>query len=206
MALKTYRYKQRGLTSDFIADQCGGTPPNAVGLLIPTSTQDVEYEESYHVDVLSAAQQAGYELVEESPPGNTAVYLAQVKNATLAADSSSIPVASGWTDVSGLSVNLSTFGGTIFGVTLSAVNAAIAVGAQVRVLINGGAFSDLVLGTAAFPLLTSSFAGFTMATPVSVTGSRTTYTVRVQARGLGVLASVSLAAGASSITVFEYAQ
>lgn len=203
MTTTTRRYRQRGVTA---ADILAHTPATSVTTTptFPPCFQEVTADDSFNTDIDAYMAEQGADFVEADPPANTSFMIANIKSAKLAADSTAFPVASGWQDVSGLSVSLSTLGGTTLGITLSAVNSNIAIGGQVQAIINGGSFSNVVVGLAAFPLLTSSFAGFTTFVTLPA-AARTTYTVRVQARGLGVLASVTLAAGATSIAVFEYA-
>jgi hypothetical protein len=86
-----------------------------------------------------------------------------------------------------------------------AVVATINVGGEVRVLLNGGTYSNTEMGAVALPLLSGGNAGFTTFEDIAPTPARVTYTLRLQARAVGVLASVTLAPRATSLTVVEYA-
>lgn len=201
-AQTVYRYKRRGVTADQF-DNVVGTTPTAVGLLSPSAFQDLTYDADFHTGAVAEMAAMGWEFVVEAPPAGTPLMVAQTSLATLASNSSSIPVASGWTDVSGLSVSLTTIGGTKMRVRVEAAPASIAIGGAFRALINGGSFSNQVVQTLDFKLSLGQPRMFNAEVTIPST-SGTTYTVRVQAQGVGVLSSVSLEAIVSSLAVTEY--
>lgn len=202
-----YRYRRIGVTADQF-DNAVGTIPTVVGNVSPSAYQDLTYDSDYHTggSIGGAVEQMaamGWEFVTASPPAGTPLVIRQTVSAAIASDSSSIPVASGWTDVTGLSVSITTLGGSIARMAACAAPAAIAIGASYRVLINGGSFSDVVLGTMPLKLSVGLPRPFFVNQALGAT-SPTTYTFRVQAQGVGVLSSVSLEALVSSIAVTEY--
>lgn len=175
--------------------------------VIPSITIDVELlpddDDKPNLDL--AMEERGCGFVESTPPEATSRGIAQIQGVRLVADSDSIPVASGWTDVTGLSLTFDTKGGTMIALIVCATSAAISVGAEVRVLLSGGSFSNTLEGMCALPLLVGGCASFTTYEQIPTTETRTTYTAKIQVRGVGVFASVALRALASSLGVAEYA-
>lgn len=204
MTAQTYRYRMQGVTPEEFQEHVGVTPTSTPG--IPAVFCDMTYDDSFATDGHAFMLERGWTLAEIAPPAPSALMVANAKSANLTSASSAFPVASGWTDVAGLSVSIATFGGSKFAIDLRAGVSAILVAGEVRALINGGSFSDAVIGAAIpLPVLVGGQIACALSQDISATGSRTTYTVRVQARGLGALASVTLAAYTSSIRVIEYA-
>lgn len=144
-----------------------------------------------------------WEYVEASPPTLAAKTIAQIVGSSLAADASSIPVASGWVDV--LTASVQTKGSCIFAVQFSAIGAPAMGEGLARLRINGGAFSDLVFGADSYsiPVLSYGVASGNAPKVVASTPGYTTYTVSLQMQATGVLGSVVPKKG-SQLTVVEY--
>ena len=110
-----------------------------------------------------------------------------------------IAVALGWQTLSdgtrSLTGSFQSTGGTSLEVTLWG-SASVLVGGSVRVVINGGSFSNAVItvepATLAIGAQKIMQSG---SVEIPVTGSPTTYTVTAQGQGVGLFASITPASG-----------
>lgn len=190
MALTEYTYKRLGVTLAYLQGVVPGdggsvsdqTPPSFLGLI---------WDSAYKEDLDVAMSDAGWGYLWEGPPP-PAKTIIQTQTAALAADASSIGVASGWQDI-GLSRTLTTRGGSTVTVQLTAIGSPTLAAAQVRVLVSGGAYSDTVVGAPAYaidtPPLSTTSAGFPVAI-ADTSPNETTYTFRVQMQAPGALNAV----------------
>ncbi len=202
--MPTYRFENLGMVPYEVTNNVGA-PSATLGRVKPPQTMDVTIDAQYLGSLVDHVlnNKQGWTLIETDPPPVTARVVENIETVALAANSASFPVASGWTDVAGFSTTISTRGGSKLVIELLAATAAILVGGSARVLINGGSFSNVVVGAVNFPVLVGGSTGFRASVNIPA-GARASHTVRVQAQGVGVLASVSLAAVASCMTVTEY--
>lgn len=200
-----YRFEDTGAQAHELATNVAANMNATLGRVKAPSTLDITCA-AEHLGSLTDYMlnwKSGWLLVETDPPDPTARTVENIETVALAANSASFPVASGWTDVAGFSTTVSTRGGSKLVIELLAATAAILVGGSVRVLINGGSFSSVIVGAVNFPVIVGGSTGFRVSVNIPA-GARASHTVRVQAQGVGVLASVSLAAVASCMTVTEY--
>jgi hypothetical protein len=199
-------FKQRGVTDQYLSSQLAPGYSATVSPAVPPVYQQVDLQpDDGDLDDLQAAMDGeGWDYVGPGPAPQART-IKQIQPSTLGVDSNSIPVASGFTDI-GLSVDVTTKGDTTLGIVNSTL-LGVTIGGATRVLINGGSFNNVVIGPAEVdaPVLSGSvFAGCTSTINVPSTSNDTTYTIRVQAKAVGALASVIARAG-SSLTCFEYA-
>lgn len=201
MAQRNYTYKTAGVTAAYLAQQVPGT--GTVALLVPIAFQTITWDETYKADLDAAMMAKGAEFAYEgtAPPAKAVM---QIVPSFLAADASSIAVAAGWTDV--LSASITTLGDTSVGAQVTAVaDPSIGV-AQVRLIVNGGAYSNAVIGATAYdiPINSQGCIAFHVPTPIAGTSPTVTeYTFKLQMQATGTLGSVVPRAG-SGITLVEY--
>jgi len=207
MATEVRRYVARGMG---VAAFDGQLPPGSsasVGLARPQTYVDVTIDQGSSgvslaqiaADADVAAVAAGYEFTEASPPTDGATMIAQIQSAKLSGSPSTISVLT-FTDV--LTVTLSTKGGSKIAMVASAC-ADVSLGASVRLLLNGGSFTNKVFGPAAFPILTGGTASFTTFEDIPVTGGYTTYTIKMQMAAV-TLGNVTPRVDTTTLGVFEY--
>lgn len=121
----------------------------------------------------------------------------QKPRADLAGDTSAIQPLAGWADVPGMSLSLTSSGGTIH-LHLTAV-LGVAIGGQMRVLIDGTPYSDVaIIGPLDLPVLGGSGAispSLWKDIPAGI------YTIRLQVKAVGILSSVTPRAGTNMFIV-----
>lgn len=131
--------------------------------------------------------------------------IAQFVTSELVADASAIEVASGWVDV--LSAVATSRGGSSVCVQGTAVGSPTVGDAQVRLRINGGSFSNLVIGATYYELsalLTHAVASFTVPLEIPDTSpDATEYTFTLQMQAQGIIGTVTPRLG-TVLTVVEY--
>lgn len=200
MAQKSYTYKSAGVTLAYLAQQVPGQ--GSVAAVVPAAFQTITWDETYKADLDAAMATKGFEYAYEGL-APAAKSIMQIVPKFLAADASSIPVASGWTDV--LSETLTTLGGTSVGAQVTAVaSPSVGVG-QARLLVSGGAYSNTVRGATAYdiPISAQGCAAFHVPTPIADTSpDATVYTFKLQMQATGINGSVVPRAG-SGFTLVE---
>lgn len=193
MAQKNYTYQRTGVDLATLQQQVPGD--GSASALVPTAFQTITWDETYKDDLDWAMGQQGmlYAYEGSAPPAKSVM---QIVPKFLAADASSILVASGWTDV--LSDTLTTLGGTSVGAQVTAVgDPSVGVG-QVRLVVSGGAYSNTVRGATAYdiPISAQGCVAFHVATPIAYTSpTETTYTFKLQMQATGILGSIVPRAG-----------
>lgn len=200
-----YRFEDTGVQAHELATNVAANMNATLGRVKAPSTLDITCA-AEHLGSLAEYMlnwKSGWLLVETDPPDPTVRTVENIETVALAANSAAFPVAQGFQDVADLSKTISTRGGSKLVIELLAATASITVGGAVRVLINGGSFANAIVGTVNFPVLVGGSTGFRASVDIPV-GARADHTVRVQAAGVGILASVSLAAVASCMTITEY--
>jgi hypothetical protein len=201
MAQKDYTYENQGVTAAYLAQQVPGT--GTVSPAVPARLQTITWDETYKDDLDYAMASAGWVFAYEgvSPPALT---IAQIQPTFLAADASLILVASGWVDV--LTKTITTIGGTSIGSQITALGApAIGVG-QARLVVDGGSYSNQVMGAAAYdiPLTSQGGVAFHIPTPIPDTSPNlTTYTFKLQMQATGILGTLTPRKG-TGLTLLEY--
>lgn len=201
MAQRNYTYKRTGVILATLQQQVPGD--GSVSDLVPAAFQTITWDEIYKDDLDWAMGQQGMMYAYEgiAPPAKSVM---QIVPSFLAVDASSIAVAAGWTDV--LSATLTTLGSTSVGAQVTAVaDPSIGV-AQVRLIVNGGAYSNAVIGATAYdiPISSQGCIAFHVPTPIADTSPTVTeYTFKLQMQATGTLGSVVPRAG-SGITLVEY--
>lgn len=155
-------------------------------------------------DVLAADE--GWEFLDADPVAGAARTIAQIVPAALGADASAIATADGWTDV--LTASITTKGGTSIGTQVTAVGSAGTTGeGQVRLVINGGSFSNVVLGPTYVSLATTttlSRAVVAFHAPVAISaGAAETYDFKLQMQATGLLNTLTPRKGCA-LTCIEY--
>lgn len=200
MAQTAYTYKNEGVTDAYLAQQCGGSGTAAPA--VPVQYQTITWESANKGDVDAAMAAKGYEFAYTgtAPAAKT---ILQVQTAALAADASSIPVASEWVDV--VSQTLSSMGDSSVGVQVTAIGGpSLSVG-QVRVVVNGtGIPADTVVGAAAYDIQISALSttSFNAQAALPAADPAVAYTFKVQMRATGLGAIVPRAG--TRITLVEY--
>ena len=198
-----HTFQRRGVTDDYLSSQ---VPEGATTYPVrPPSYQEVEpTNEAYLEDLKYAMKGEGWDYYGAgSAPQARAIK--QIANASLASDGDSISVNLGWQDI-GLEVEITTKGATAI-LVVSSVLAGIAIGGQTRVLIDGGSFSNAIVGpdAADYPVLSGrATAPFTTVLAIPSTASETTYTIRCQVQAVGLF-SIATPRKGSTLVVSEYA-
>ncbi len=200
----THTYRQIGVSADYLATQISSAYTATPQQAVPITYQSIDLSDDVALDDLTAAMNyVGWEY-DHAGVAVVAKTIAQIIPSALVSDASSIPVASGWVDV--LTGSISTPGGSSVGVQVTAVaNPSVGV-AQVRVIVNGGSFSNTVIGATAYDIPISSQAtiGFNAPTSIPDTSpTNTTYTFKLQMQATGVLGSVVPRAG-TVMSLIEY--
>lgn len=200
MAQKNYTYKAAGVTAAYLAQQIPGS--GSVADAVPAAFQTITWDETYKDDLDFAMASKGYEYAYEgaSPPAKA---IMQIVPSFLAADASSIAVASGWVDVK--TATLTTLGGTSVGAQVTAVGAPTLGVGQARLVVDGGQYSNAVRGATAYdiPVSAQGCAAFHIPTPINDTSpNETTYTFKLQMQATGALSAVVPRAG-SGFTLVE---
>lgn len=201
MATKTYRFVHEGLTASEMTELTGASV--TVEMAHPPTYQDVTVEESAFEDLVLAAASKGFTYLETDPPDPAAKTILRSNADQLAADASAVPVASGWIDV--VSTTIATKGASSLAIQGTAIGNITLGAAQARVIIDGGSFSAQVLGADSYDLagISQANTGFNTPCPIPSTGNYTTYTIKMQFRAVGVLASVTPRKG-TIIAAFEH--
>lgn len=147
----------------------------------------------------------GYAFFEDNPPTTLAPQIVLQSATKLTSNGSAITSSSFQTFSDGtnsLSLTIESYGGTRLFVNPS-MRAAILVGGSIRTIINGGSFSNsVVIEDFTLPILADWRLAWGGYVDLPVTSSRTSYTITVQARALGLLSSVTPQAG-SNLTLME---
>ncbi len=151
----------------------------------------VENDNPNHIiDAISEMTRHGFVYIGPGdlrpPPGST---LTQRVRDVLDEDLGTHGPGDGWVTVA--ETAFTTLGGTDAEVTFS-VAASVLIGAEARAVIDGGAFTDMRVASAEFPLLGASAVSYTSSTPIPATEAATTYTVRLEVRAVGLVAAVTL--------------
>lgn len=189
MAQVEYTYKRQGVTQAYLDGVMPGT--GTVGDQVPAAYLSVTWEDTYKTDLDSVMEGQGWAYLWQGPPP-AAKTVIQTQTAALAGDASSIGVASGWQDI-GLSPTLATRGGSTVTVQLTAIGSPTLAPGQVRVLVSGGAYSDTVVGAAAYAIQATALATTSASFPVPIADTspdETTYTFRVQMQAPGALNAI----------------
>jgi len=207
--MPTYRYKTIGVTQSQIQNILSVGTTVSVSSTMPESFQDVTINDSNELSNLTDYMSSvGYSFSESSPEVSAAKSILQIQSNRLTSNLATINVGAGFVDV--LSLDIKSKGNSAFGIVAS-LSATVLVGGSIRITINGGTFSNQVLMGQALPVLGGGGASFTVPLIIPSSTSYTTYTVKLQAQAIGLLASVSVDAatnpGSSGATlvVFEYA-
>ena len=196
MSAQVRRYKQGCPDETAISNLLpGGATVTAFTLYAP-SIMDAALSDDAAAEDLDGILAADHcwILQDVDPVAGAAKTRVQSVAAVLAADASAIATASGWTDV--LSIDLTTKGGTTAGVLVAAIASSGILGeGQARLIVNGGAFSNVVLGATYHALaMTTTKSRDTAAfhVPVSIPStSGTTYTFTLQMQATGLLNSMT---------------
>lgn len=205
MASQVRRYVAAGPSEAALASQVPIGTSIVVATVVPRAEVDVTIDPDTSATDLDFAMDAlGWSFSESAPPAPTALAIRQSQASKLTTTGSSIGVALGWTDV--LSVTISSKGASRL-VVVSSLIATVSIGGEVRTLINGGSFSNEELyEPISLPLLSSgTVAPCTTYVDLPSTVNRTSYDIKLQARGVGILAAVTPRKGAALLAI-EYGQ
>lgn len=201
MAQRHYTYKESGVPGSYISQQVPGT--GSVLEAVPIRLQTIVWDETYKADLDAAMSSAGWSyLYEGDAPG--AKTIAQSVTGYLAADAASIATADGWVNVK--SVSLTSQGGSVAASFVVAIGNTGSGQGQARVLVNGGSYSNQVVGAAQYDIHNSNYGatGFNIPVPLADTSpTDTTYTFTLQFSVTGVGATIIPRAG-SGISLAEY--
>ena len=203
MALTDYTYKRHGITLAYLQGVVPGSG-GSVGDQTPPAYQLVTWDSLYKDDLDAAMSTAGWGYLWQGtpPPAKT---IANVVPSALAADANPIAVASGWVDV--LSGAIQTRGDSSVGVQVTALCAGSVGTPQARVRVNGGAFSNQVIGASAYDFEGGSSIqpiAFHFPRPIADTSpTLTTYTFTLQVQAQGILGTATPKAG-TTMTLVEY--
>jgi hypothetical protein len=218
MTIEVRRYLRMGPAIASLENLVGPDTIAAVGAVSPRSEIDVTIQSTSEITIEDArigcdaamAELTGAEFVEANPPAPSALSAVQSQAAKLTITGTVINVGSGWQDMTDgtntLSVQISSRGGTRLLVVSSAI-ATVSIGGQVRTVISGGEFAanTELYEPISLPLLSAgTVAPCTTYVDLPPTENRTTYTVKLQAQGVGIIAAVTPRKGAT-LVVLEYA-
>jgi hypothetical protein len=200
----THTFRQQGVTDQYLGNQVPAAFKCTAGQAVPIVFQPVTIDDEDGLpDLIGAMESAGWTYDHEGDP-TVAKTIAQIVPNALVSDASSIPVASGWVDV--LSSTLTTLGNSSVGVQVSAVgNPSVGVG-QARVIVNGGDFTDMVVGATAYDIPTSSQGVASFNAPRTIPDTSptpTTYTFKLQMQATGGGGAVVPRAG-TVMSLIEY--
>lgn len=197
MAQTAYTYKNEGVTAAYLAQQMPGS--GTVSAAVPIQYQTITWESAYKDDLDAAMSAKGftYDYAGTAPPAKV---IAQIVPSFLTEDASEITVAQGWVDVRESTVV--SHGGSSVGVQVTAICTGTVGTPQYRVVVNGGAYTNQVIGAASY-----DFPGGTSRQPVAShipcpTTQAATYSFKLQVQAQGVLGTATPRAG-SGITAVE---
>lgn len=200
-----HTYRQQGVTDDYLSTMLVPGNTGTVSDVVPIVFQTIDLEpDDSDLDDLTAAMEAKGWVYFAAGPAPAAKTIAQIVPQMLSSDAASIPVASGWVDV--LSGNVTTLGNSTVGVQATAIGTVGVGAAQVRLRVNGGAFSNQVIGASHYdmPILSASTIAFNIPRPIADTSpTQTTYTFTLQMQATGILGTVVPKAG-TAMTLVEY--
>jgi hypothetical protein len=190
MGIHTYR--MQGVSDEYLATQIASPTTAEVSEALPIIYQSVDLSDDASLDDLTAGMnwQGWVYAFPGTPP--LAKTILQMISEGLSSDASQIGVGDGWVDV--VTCDLTTFGGSSVGVQATAVGSVGVGPGQARVKVDGGAFSDLVIGATYYELgvLTRATVSFHFPRPLADTSpSQTTYTFKLQMQATGVLGTVT---------------
>lgn len=192
-----HTYVDQGISQYNLDDEMG------IGTTVASNTTPAQYliipltNDALLADLHIAMRTRGFLYIGAGNLAPAAVGILQIARAKLAADASVI-TPSAWTDV--LTVSLTTLAGALLKIDGSC-NAGVLIGGAMRLLINGGAYSNVVLATSTYPLLAGNAPGQAMTYIDALPAG--TYTIKIQVSA-AILGSVTPRAGASLI-VTEHA-
>lgn len=178
MAQLAYTYVDQGVTLAQVSQQVPGT--GAVAPAVPIRLQTVTWDSTYKDDLDAMMAGLGWSyLYQGTAP--TAKVIAQIEATALGADAASIAAAAGWVTV--LTQTIVTRGGSDVDVRATAVGDTVGGTAQARVLLNGGDFTDSIVGAVQYDLRDSSYGAsatrYLSAIP-DTSPTETTYTFELQ--------------------------
>lgn len=113
--------------------------------------------------------------------------LVQSERDGLTVDASAIPVASGWVDV--LAVMIVTADDTSILEASAVLLGTVAVGAQGRLVLDGGSYTNAVIALGSFPVALAQLSLALLST--RALDAADTYTLTLQAQGNGVVATIT---------------
>lgn len=202
MAQRDYTYIRSGASQGYIASQVPGT--GTVYAAVPPVYQRITWDETYKADLDYAMSQQGWTYAYEGQP-SVAKTIAQIQSTVRTVDASAIVPADGWVTVD--TRTLATRGGSAMGVQITAVgNTNGSSIAQARILINGGAYTNTVIGADQYDLHDADWGHAAFHHPVALADTspaETTYTVSMQLSVTGIGSTVTARKGCV-ITLVEY--
>lgn len=194
--MATHRYRFHGPTDDTLAQSLGE------GEVVGNPVEPAQYvlrdlgTESLLTDLDTEMKRGGFVRSDDSldvPPS-----LLQIQRSMLSADASAINNAAGWVDVRSFSI--SSEGSTVLELD-APCQFGVLIGGQVRLIINGGSMSNVVLRARDLAALAGNTDG-DIRTYVELPSGSQLYTVSLQASA-SALGSVTPRAGCS-LTAKEY--
>lgn len=194
MTAHTFRFN--GPTEYMLEQPLGPTIAEA-GPATPVMYSVVDLGDgSLLTDLIAEMAKAGWTYVGQE--SRSVPSLLQAHRSKLTADASAINAAAGWADV--LSVEVDSGGSSALEI-LGSLQAGVTLGGQLRVVIDGGSFSDAIIAMQDLQALAGNAPGH-LSTYVDLPSGDETYAVKLQASA-AALGSVTPRAG-SSLIVKEY--
>lgn len=191
--MATHKYKFFGPKDSAIGGTIGTTVTSTFAAPLVVRTSSIGNDALYLVDLDAELATAGWIRDDNLPDPPVTVTVLQEVESKLDADASAISTTS-WTDVR--SCVVTTDGDSRLKIVASC-QAGVALGGGMRVLINGGSFSNQVLASSDYPVLSGNAPGH-VTTYVDLPSGSQTYTVRMQASAV-TLGSVTPRAGSALI-------
>jgi hypothetical protein len=201
MALHVYRFQLLGIVAAQIIAMVG--PPDAVGAICPAAFQDITIDDSRLPDLLAFMAEAGYSLVATDPTAAATKTILRSAANVLPGDGAAILTAANWQDI-GVSISLTTEGGTSLGLQVTGIANSSANEGQMRVVANGGVYSNTVVGPTAFSFAALQFAAASGHVPLALpSGPTTTYSFKLQMQATALISSITPRKGCA-LSAFEY--